>query len=139
MMLREQRGEPGRSFQLSIFFPRKPHDKRKKPAIFLCLRFVIEATGIFISSVRSGSKSFFPSLITTFLDGGQERIQLKTTEQFQSKQGWITIWHHSGTHTGLSSVLREPQNHRQRGKKASRKLCSQQPCAQHGAAFLNCP
>lgn len=139
VMLWEQKGEPGHSFRLSIFFPRKPRDKRGKPAIFLCLRFVTEATVIFISSVHSGSKSpfFSPSLITTSLDGGHERIQLKSTELFQSKQGWITIRQHSGTHTGLSSVLREPQNHRQRGKKASRRPCSQQPCAQHGAAFLN--
>lgn len=62
VMLWEQKGEPGHSFRLSIFFPRKPRDKRGKPAIFLCLRFVIEATVIFISSVHSGSKSpfFFP-------------------------------------------------------------------------------
>lgn len=43
-------------------FPRKPYDKRNKPAIFLCLKFVTEASFVFISSLRSGSKGlFFPS------------------------------------------------------------------------------
>lgn len=108
-------------------FTKNPYNKRNKPATF---KFVREASFVFISSLHSVSKGlfFFFLLITTSVhskDGKEFSLKEKTVKLFQSQQGWITRKPLDSTVAPTQSfwsLLREPQNQRKRGKKASRKL-----------------
>lgn len=110
-------------FRLQLFL-RKPYDKRNKPAIFLCLKFVTEASFVFISSLHSGSKGLFfsPPNYNFSMLRGQERIQFKrknggaiSVQTGMDNQRAIRL--NGGTHTGLLICLKGAAKPQEKGKK----------------------